>query len=648
VSLLDKINPKDIADPSLLKLANLALSSKIKEFKNLNNTSLKIQAQKELNLLKNKTQELFDNLVKNQNFSANNSFLFGSDLLSSQIAVSTNDSLTEMNEIALKNGLPTVDLENCFDQLRSSYNYSSDTNFLVMTNNYDSLMNLDNLDKPMASDSFAYSIYTTDTREKLDTDVCTKVKIKTPLQNTTGLNMSLYHNLSQAGIDIFDKNSSAFQDRCCLYVDNSTDYDTTIGYRRQNYYQNLTVSCGDTCTYSGIDSNNYLECICNKTNGLEIQSDFNNDTGIFDTNMGTFNMDIIGCYYVAFKTPDILSNVGFYASLSFFTGGMVLAVLANILHNNMLTKSLDTVLYNDCEFYDKKIFTPEEYFNKPGVANIPGQPPQTGKVLNSPKGRRSNNENRPLTEISHASKDDHSKDNVLVLNDNKHNTESNVEIVKNPILLNNYNLNQVSNVMMTFNSQNSHNKSNRSEINGKDGNDHSSPDLIMGKHCEDPDEEIKLKRAIVLNDKNHRITLKDYEKLSLDEIIKYDNRGFFTFMKDHILDGHILLSIFKKSLVEPIYIRVILLVYIISMSFAFNAICFSDDYINSRASEPERVRDSFFYSVIYEFPKTLISIGITTILEIIARLIVYIPKKFEEELIEVMQTKNIAKVQEAK
>jgi hypothetical protein len=633
VTELNSIKTNEIADPNLLLLVNLAFNAKITDFIKGDSTNTQNYIQNQLSVLKNKTQSLLDNMVKNQMFLRNNSYLFGSNLLSVQFALSNDISQMDMKEVALNNTLTTVDLKDCFQELKQYYNFTADTEFLVMANNYDSLINLDNLNKPLVSDSFAYSIYKAEDRQKLNTDVCSKVKIKTPIQNKTLLNLKLYHNLSDQGIDIYDKNNSAFQDRCFQFVDNATDYDTTIGFRRQNYYQNLTVDCGNECLYTDIDSNDYLECTCNKTQDLEIKSNFNNDTTLFDTDLGDFNMDIVACFYVAFKYPGIFSNIGFYASLTFFLSGLTLSILVNLIHKNILIKSLNSVLYNDCQFFDRKVFSPEEYFNK-GSLSEAVQPPPIGTVLKNVTKtfrRESFNENKPLTEVSNDNQTHHSKEDVIILNDNKPIIENNnSDVVNNPIIINNYNLNQPSEM-------------DKEEISISGNNT-----IINNEAINSIDDELKHRRNSILKDNSHKISLKDYEQLTTDEIIKYDKRGFFTFVLDHVLEGHILIAVFKKSLIEPIFIRVILLVYIISMSFAFNAICFSDDYINKRMYVPERARESFFYSVIYEFPKTIITMAMTTVLEIIARVIIYIPKKYEEEFIEVMQTKNAAKIEEGR
>jgi hypothetical protein len=657
VLTLDSIQEDEIANPYMLSLVNLALRAKIINFLSHNTSETQDQIQNDLDTLKNKTQILFNNIVQNHIFLQNNSYLFGANLLSIQYSLTNDKAFNEMNAISLSNGLSVVDLDDCFNQLRSYYNYTKDTELLVMTNNYDALINLDNFNRPLASDSFAYNIYESNSRQKLNTDICSDVKVKMPIQNKSLLNLSLYHNMSQHGIDIFDKNNSAFENRCFQLVDNTTGFDTTIGYRRENYYQNLTVDCGDNCIYTGIDNNDYLECTCNKTEDLEIKSDFENDTKLFDTNLGDLNMDIVACFSVAFRYPDIFLNNGFYSSLIFFITGLTLSVALSLCNKKITAKSLTSILYNDCEFFDRKVFTAEEYFNERDI-NEAIEPPPVGKVLtkvsnNNTNRKQTENENFHLTEILQNNKEQVNKEDVLVLNDNKQHGENNSEIIRNPVMLNNYNLNlslerHESSPLSPKRRISKRSSQNNCEAINSIGKENSQSHNISIKEIEFIDEELKAKRDNIFNDKNHKITRKDYEKLTLDEIIKYDKRGFLTFVKDHIFEGHILISVLRTSLIDPIFIRVILLVYIVSMSFAFNAICFSDDYINTRAYIPERVRESFFYSVIYEFPKTVISIVLTTLLEIIARIIIFIPKSYEEEFIEAMQTKELTRIEEAK
>jgi hypothetical protein len=82
----------------------------------------------------------------------------------------------------------------------------------------------------------------------------------------------------------------------------------------------------------------------------------------------------------------------------------------------------------------------------------------------------------------------------------------------------------------------------------------------------------------------------DYESLSMREKIKYDRRSFWAFFIDHLIDNQRILNlIFKRSLFHPFFIRINEFIFELSLTFATNALLFSDSYIDARANDPRRV-----------------------------------------------------------
>jgi len=80
-------------------------------------------------------------------------------------------------------------------------------------------------------------------------------------------------------------------------------------------------------------------------------------------------------------------------------------------------------------------------------------------------------------------------------------------------------------------------------------------------------------------------TLKDLERLTDEIILEYDTRDCWTYFKDKLIIGHPILSIiFFKSLMEPIALRISHLFFMITTNLAFNAIFYTDDYIEETAT----------------------------------------------------------------
>ncbi len=87
------------------------------------------------------------------------------------------------------------------------------------------------------------------------------------------------------------------------------------------------------------------------------------------------------------------------------------------------------------------------------------------------------------------------------------------------------------------------------------------------------------------------ITDKDYDILGPIDAIKYDRRGFFEIFWFFLKKNNILLNLFfSRSLMEPLWIKIILFYLELTLMLALSAFFFSDDYIDSRAGLPEEVR----------------------------------------------------------
>jgi len=111
---------------------------------------------------------------------------------------------------------------------------------------------------------------------------------------------------------------------------------------------------------------------------------------------------------------------------------------------------------------------------------------------------------------------------------------------------------------------------------------------------DDNNSQIEKKDYIFLNDQKENIirnrtqisniiTLKDYDRMKIDDLLVYDKRGFVKFYWDCILTRHDFLRAFIfKTALKPFYIRIILFFLQISVAFALNAIFYSDSYISEK------------------------------------------------------------------
>ncbi len=123
------------------------------------------------------------------------------------------------------------------------------------------------------------------------------------------LNIPLYRSVKDKHFDLFNSESEGYKSRCYNIMDPSSKADTTINYRINNYFQNLTVLCNDgDCEYSGINNSYFVNCQCNKEQD-SIYYTFVNKTL---SSVRTINLDVVTCPHAAFISVNIFLILGNY------------------------------------------------------------------------------------------------------------------------------------------------------------------------------------------------------------------------------------------------------------------------------------------------------------------------------------------------
>ena len=130
--------------------------------------------------------------------------------------------------------------------------------------------------------------------------------------------------------------------------------------------------------------------------------------------------------------------------------------------------------------------------------------------------------------------------------------------------------------------------------------------------------------------------------------LKYDKRNFIEYMRDSLLNDHPLFSFFKKSLKNPIEIRVLLIFTSFNLNFATNALLFNDGYIDQRANADKSLRESFFYTAAQEAIKTILSLALCTTIDSLLGFLFRISDSTTRDLNLAMMTKDLEKIKEEK
>jgi hypothetical protein len=296
--ILVKALESDIVNDTfaLVDLLNLAMFSKIGLVRNeqlyTNSTT-----QEQLNMLKINTSSLIEKAIKVIGLNTNSSYLLGNSMYAAQISTSSLQSINETNKMALDNKLAIVDLGDCVNTLKRYYNMTDSTDLIILKTDVNSYLDLRNIEDPFKSNNVEIKVYDPGTRNELNMSICqnSNFNIKTPIKNVDKLNIPKYHEMSSGGIDIYNPQSEAFNSICFNHIDNDTQYDTTIGWRRNNYFQNKSATCSSTanCTYKNIDENNYVNCNCtNWTEDSQVGNDFIDF--IFDV-ISAWNFQVVTC-----------------------------------------------------------------------------------------------------------------------------------------------------------------------------------------------------------------------------------------------------------------------------------------------------------------------------------------------------------------
>jgi hypothetical protein len=254
------------------------------------NLAMLIEANKkntnDLNMLKELVKKLNTLQVLKANLDQNATMITGDRMYSTLLYSSNNDTL--IKETAKLNNFAYFNLTNCKLALINYYNLTNST-IIFTTNNFNATLNAKKVN------SYMVSAYNSLTKDKLNLDICANIteSIEIPLSNLTNLNLTLYKNMKAEGIDILNPKDSIYHDRCISVIDNDTQSDTTINWRRDNYLNNTILQCiGINCEYNGITEDNYINCTCGIMTDSEV---LNTSVNVFLSTISQINFEIIAC-----------------------------------------------------------------------------------------------------------------------------------------------------------------------------------------------------------------------------------------------------------------------------------------------------------------------------------------------------------------
>lgn len=361
------------------------------------------------------------------------------------------------------------------------------------------------------------------------------------------------------------------------------------------------------------------------------------------------NVDIIECFKKAFQVPQIFQNPSFYISTVSFVLSILGALIAIPNNLSIINNSFSSLLKSDAKFFNPEEMTVEDYFGETSQSKYNGdnlknmqedinfvegskniqnlkqkiqidiqdraiQPanvwcPKYKKVKFS-EVKKSDisdissegagaitlgqyEENKTDIKDKDYKKDEFSSPSNNNIKENQINDDiRNFIIFKSKINLEDNNENSFSDnrssrpFTIALNNKAGQITNMSSQTSSKNKNFHLVKEL--GQYKDRPHQK-----------REHEVTLRDYEELSPSLAVKYEKRKFSTLLWDFLQEEQMIIWVlFKKSIFNPLWVRIVYLVFNLSIAFALNAIFFSDDYIDQRATVPKDERVYIFLIIL--------------------------------------------------
>ena len=232
----------------------------------------------------------------------------------------------------IKNGISGLDLGDCIEILKTSYDIPDNEDLIVIeietTEDKEKNKGLNReVDCIDLGKNVKLSICDM-SGNILDMSFCSNdITVMKYIGDVDDIDINTAMEYADQGIDVFNTQDAFFNERCSKV---NSDKDIVLGDRRTDIFQNVSF-CGDECAYNGMDFNLMIaKCSCDPSNIQEEEDDYdlddseeNNKKGItlndlansFTSEIFSFNFDVIKCYNLVFDSDIIKRNQGFFVNV---------------------------------------------------------------------------------------------------------------------------------------------------------------------------------------------------------------------------------------------------------------------------------------------------------------------------------------------
>ena len=447
------------------------------------------------------------------------------------------------------------------------------------------------------TDQIEYLLYDTN-GNLLDTSLCNStIIISYPISNETEIKFDLAYNLSLLGIDIYNPNDPFYNDICYSYSSNGLD--VILNDRRNEIYVNVSF-CEDDCEYLGIDyTKKVVNCECSIKKEISTTKSNKKSPSPFYQAITDSNIYIIKCYHYFIHWKFLHFNIGFW----FFGCGTFIII--------------STVFAFLC-IGMKKIYSKLNDFPKNSPSRRTHKLPTAAFVIESD---RSEKEEREKIKISGSG-----EHLTPIPNMNK--------ILVNKLEIKKFQLNPEN----SFSSKNTFKNSNMNFFSVKDiSNDPFTPTNMPSNRSKESIEivlssiESSTKNLIDAN-KMYFTSISDtdnyshrryYENYPFNIAVDIDKRTFPQMIFDIFRQSQNLCRIvYQRSFFELIPIKLSEYIFYLLLTFALNAVFYTDDVISQRYHNKGEL--SFLTTILKSIYSSLLCFVLSSIVGVLARYYYYL------------------------
>ena len=506
-----------------------------------------------------------------------------------------------------------VEFSKCESILRNYYNISNSSYITFLQ------LELKNNHSKSLVNQVEYKVYDEKLTE-LNLSLCnsTYISIFYAIKDNTSINISQISSFKDIGVDIFNINDSFFTDICTSY--SNSEEDLILEDRIKYIYQNYSL-CEECCIYKEINLE-YLtvECECTVKNNLTIVVSPLNLNEMIESPSG---FEIIKCYNLVFSKNNKLNNYGFWL----FSILLVLHIPLLILYRHFGISPLFQFILNQMVRYgylkkpnpkdahEADIGPPDMLYlkNKARIKNNNKKNPPKKNDLNNNNNKKENNENHNIknelidhsldnkkssereinenSNIEFQNKRSQHDNNKIINNDDIKKTKEKKSKKKNNLksiilnnskndfskenIKNNISNNLYLNIIKTQEFENKTKNNNKyiEKFNKYDSN-------FMDFNLINININFKKRKREDYTPRSSNRILNNY---TYEEAIEYDRRSLCGIFFIYLLSKQVLFHTFCfKSPLELLYLRIILLIFIISSDFALNAFFYFKDNISKK------------------------------------------------------------------